>query len=159
MLPSQAAVCDSFRLGTAGTGMGCCCVTPDGTHDAEGGNKENSLLPAKTSPDLHFKPVLADELATQEFLKFTKAEFSSENLDFYLAVRAFKERWCKTEGNPSHAVDEGERRREADGIIEEFLREGTDRQICVGAAARRVFEEASATNSSTMFDAPLRHVS
>ena len=65
--------------------MGCCCLCPEGAH-RDGGGKENSTgSQNRLLPDLVFKAVLADERATQEFLKFTQAEFSSENLEFYLA--------------------------------------------------------------------------
>jgi hypothetical protein len=65
--------------------MGCCCLSPEGAH-RDGGGKENSTgSQNRLLPDLVFKAVLADERATQEFLKFTQAEFSSENLEFYLA--------------------------------------------------------------------------
>lgn len=63
--------------------MGCCCM--EGVHGDGGGNKENTLSHGKAPLDLVFKAVLADERATQEFLKFTQTEFSSENLEFYLA--------------------------------------------------------------------------
>ena len=62
--------------------MGCCCM--EGAHGDGGGNKENTLSHGKAPLDLVFKAVLADERATQEFLKFTQTEFSSENLEFYL---------------------------------------------------------------------------
>ena len=66
--------------------MGCCCMNPDGAHvgGGESNTSGNSLL-GKPPTDLVFKAVLADERATQEFLAFTQAEFSSENLEFYLA--------------------------------------------------------------------------
>ena len=56
----------------------------EGAHGDGGGNKENTLSHGKAPLDLVFKAVLADERATQEFLKFTQTEFSSENLEFYL---------------------------------------------------------------------------
>ena len=66
----------------AAAAMGCCCLSPE----EEGGGKEKSTgSQNRLLPDLVFKAVLADERATQEFLKFTQAEFSSENLEFYLA--------------------------------------------------------------------------
>lgn len=75
--------------------MGCGPSAPERTHNVRGGIKENvshdsvSLnhvsLKAETLPKLVFHAVLADKRATQEFLKFTQAEFSSENLEFYLA--------------------------------------------------------------------------
>ena len=65
--------------------MGCCCM--EGVHGDGGGNKENTLSHGKAPLDLVFKAVLADERATQEFLKFTQTEFSSENLEFYLACQ------------------------------------------------------------------------
>mmetsp|Transcript_21957 Transcript_21957/g.44847 ORF Transcript_21957/g.44847 Transcript_21957/m.44847 type:complete len:180 (+) Transcript_21957:113-652(+) len=131
--------------------MGCGPSAPEGAHDAGVGDKENA------PPDLRFKAVLADEAATQEFLKFTQAEFSSENLEFYLAARGFAERWRSTEGHTAHTEAElCAMRREADAIIDQYLREGADTQICVGASVHRVFEEASAANCSSMFEAPLR---
>lgn len=69
----------------AAAAMGCCCLSPEGAH-GDGGEKEKSTgSQNRLLPDLVFKAVLADERATQEFLKFTQAEFSSENLEFYLA--------------------------------------------------------------------------
>ena len=65
--------------------MGCSPSAPEGVHDSGGEDKENASLQAGAAPSLRFKAVLADEAATQEFLKFTQAEFSSENLEFYLA--------------------------------------------------------------------------
>lgn len=67
--------------------MGCCCISQEGAHGDGGGNKENTLSHGKAPPELVFKAVLADERATQEFLKFTQTEFSSENLEFYLACQ------------------------------------------------------------------------
>ena len=64
--------------------MVSCCIRKEGEHVGEEG-KENTLSHAKPPPDLVFQAVLADEKATQEFLAFTQAEFSSENLEFYLA--------------------------------------------------------------------------
>jgi hypothetical protein len=61
--------------------MGCCCLSPE----EEGGKEKSTGSQNRLLPDLVFKAVLADERATQEFLKFTQAEFSSENLEFYLA--------------------------------------------------------------------------
>ena len=65
----------------AAAAMGCCCLSPE----EEGGKEKSTGSQNRLLPDLVFKAVLADERATQEFLKFTQAEFSSENLEFYLA--------------------------------------------------------------------------
>ena len=52
--------------------MSCCCISQEGAHGDGGGDKENTLPHGKAPPDLVFKAVLADERATQEFLKFTQ---------------------------------------------------------------------------------------
>ena len=69
----------------AAAAMGCCCLSPEGAHGDGGGKEKSTGSQNRLLPDLVFKAVLADERATQEFLKFTQAEFSSENLEFYLA--------------------------------------------------------------------------
>ena len=77
---AQAAAVRVPQWGAAAA-MGCCCLSPE----EEGGKEKSTGSQNRLLPDLVFKAVLADERATQEFLKFTQAEFSSENLEFYLA--------------------------------------------------------------------------
>ena len=87
--------------------------------------KKEAPPPAPVGPrELSVTKVLASKEATAAFLTFAQGEFSAENLEFWLEVNAFQKRWDTN--------DQTAREADCKQIIEEFLKEGADRQVCIG---------------------------
>ena len=100
-------------------------------------SKKEPALPMVTIPKQTSQPesvgerelllpkVLKDEKACADLLAFARGEYSAENIEFYLEVDAFMARW---DTHPS----EKERSADFDFMVEEFLTEGANRQVCIG---------------------------
>ena len=85
----------------------------------------NPVTAEKISRDgmqLSLNAVLAAPDALEVFLAYAKKDLSEENLEFWLEVKAFKERWDKTTSTEEHNKD-------AKFMISEFLSEGSPRQV------------------------------
>ena len=93
--------------------------------------------------ELDINKVLANANACDQFLKFAQADFSSENLEFWLEVPKFHAAYEK-------AGSDAERRKLADEMIAEFLTDTSNRFVCIGAS--NIAEVKSAELSKNMFD-------
>ena len=70
-------------------------------------------------PELDCEKVIRDAAALDKFLKFAQGEFSAENLEYWIAVEEYRKAWSVAA---------------ADTIKEDYLKEGSPKQVCIGEA-------------------------
>eukprot|EP00966_Prymnesium_polylepis_P124625 2882210-Prymnesium_polylepis.1 len=63
--------------------------------------------------------------ALQIFLDYARKDLSEENLEFWLEVKKYKERFDQTDSQEEHNKD-------AEWMISQFLEEGSPKQVCIG---------------------------
>ena len=93
--------------------------------------------------ELSLKRVLADSKALADFMAYAQADLSSENLEFWVEVNAFRAAW-------DGAVDAA-REAASTKMVDTFLRDGAEKQVCIGAWDTAVQQKAALAKD--MFDA------
>ena len=95
---------------------------------------------------LSCEKVLADASAQAMFLTFAKAEFSEENLEFWIAVSEFHRKWDAGEDKTSLL----------EGMFTEYLNPGSLKQVCIGDskvnALKAKMKEANVATLKGLFD-------
>eukprot|EP00966_Prymnesium_polylepis_P200806 4652962-Prymnesium_polylepis.1 len=90
---------------------------------------------------------LATPDALKVFLDYARKDLSEENLELWLEVRDFKERW----GSSAQAT----RDEEAERMINQFLNEGSPKQVCIGdARVKEVLDNVNGQYTRDMFALP-----
>lgn len=115
---------------------------PPGAIEADRKRRATDLPPHMRELDVD--RVLADDEGVGAFLEFARGEWSAENLEFWLQAEAFARRW-------DAAQDAASRQADAARLVDEFLRDCSPRQVCVGDARVRPLVDGSAQTARDMF--------
>jgi hypothetical protein len=99
--------------------------------------------------ELSLTKTLADDEASGAFMAFARADMSEENLQFWFAVKDFREGFAASEADGSAAE-------RAAALVKSYLKAGAEKQVCIGD--RRVAPVLEAAErgevSAEMFDHP-----
>lgn len=128
--------------------MGCAASQPEAADEATTtGSPDTSSAPgSRANPSvLNLAATLQDAEASSLLMAFAKADFSEENLEFWLVVAKFRDAWSTSE--------QSDRQKEAEAILDLYLRDGAQKQVCVGdwRVKRVVSDAGSGTFSGDMF--------
>ena len=99
--------------------------------------------------ELSLTLTLANDEASGAFMAFARADMSEENLEFWFAVKDFREGFAASEADGSAAE-------RAAALLKTYLQPGAQKQVCIGDRRVTPVLEAAESGevSANMFDPP-----